>query len=699
MTFLNPAILFGLLAASVPILLHFLNLRKLKRIEFSTLAFLKELQKTKIKRIKFKQWILLLLRILIIVFLVLAFARPTIKSSSFDSSTSKTSAVFIIDNTFSMSVVSNDGSSFNKAKLIAKTLVEGFNNGDEIEIIPVSRTSGKKYNLISDLTLIKKEIDELQLATQRTTLYETILHAGELLFNSDNFNKELYILTDLQMGSFYNSKEELSNLNKLLSGVRIYLINISDKEISNIGIDSLSVNNQIFEKNKIISYTGYIKNYSSKPVSNSIASLFINGKRTAQQSFSLTPNETAKLNFESAVLDTGLNSALLELEDDDIISDNKRFSGFYVPSQLKVLLLYESKEDIFHLSLALKNDYNRSIEIKETAISQTTTIDFSNYNLIIIVGAEQFSNVEKLRSYIQNGGGTLLFPGSKSTINSLKIFSSNFGLSTPMSFVGKINSVENFLEFEKTDLQHAILSDLFTDNLNTKIESPKVYYSLSTLKKSNERTLISLQNKNSFLSEFSLGSGKILLFNTAPILSWSDFPIKSLFAPLIQQSIFYLSSKNFNAKNILAGEEILLNLQNAKSKNIKVVLPQNRNDYFNIDLNYSQQYYSYYKSDLVGSYKFYSGSQMFDFAIANHDPKESISSYHSASDFEVFLNQVNFGGEVIVLEPGSDFLKTVYQSRLGSELWKLFILLTLLVAIIEMLVSKSSKKDLSELTK
>jgi hypothetical protein len=56
MIFLNPAILFGLLAASIPIIIHLFNLRKLKKIEFSTLTFLKELQKNKIRKIKLKQW-------------------------------------------------------------------------------------------------------------------------------------------------------------------------------------------------------------------------------------------------------------------------------------------------------------------------------------------------------------------------------------------------------------------------------------------------------------------------------------------------------------------------------------------------------------------------------------------------------------------------------------------------------------------
>jgi hypothetical protein len=62
MTFLNPFMLFGLAAAAIPILLHLLNLRKLKTVEFSSLQFLRELQRTRMRRIRLRQWILLALR-------------------------------------------------------------------------------------------------------------------------------------------------------------------------------------------------------------------------------------------------------------------------------------------------------------------------------------------------------------------------------------------------------------------------------------------------------------------------------------------------------------------------------------------------------------------------------------------------------------------------------------------------------------
>jgi len=65
MIFLNPAILIGLLAASIPILIHLLNLRQRRRVEFSSLMLLKQIQTSSLKRFKIREWILLAIRSLI----------------------------------------------------------------------------------------------------------------------------------------------------------------------------------------------------------------------------------------------------------------------------------------------------------------------------------------------------------------------------------------------------------------------------------------------------------------------------------------------------------------------------------------------------------------------------------------------------------------------------------------------------------
>ena len=122
MTFLNPIMLFGLAAAAIPILLHLLNLRKLKTVEFSSLRFLKELQRTRIRRIRLRQWLLLLLRTLLVLSLVLAFSRPALRGSlaSLGGTSARSTIVLLIDDSPSMGMRNAGGMLFDQARAAAR---------------------------------------------------------------------------------------------------------------------------------------------------------------------------------------------------------------------------------------------------------------------------------------------------------------------------------------------------------------------------------------------------------------------------------------------------------------------------------------------------------------------------------------------------------------------------------------------------
>jgi hypothetical protein len=695
MTFLNPAILLGLIAASIPVLLHFLNLRKLKKIEFSTLTFLKALQKTKIRRIKLKQLLLLFLRILIITSLVFAFARPTIKSLSLGSSAAKTTAVFIIDNTFSMSVVSGNGSYLNKAKHDAKLLLQNFNEGDEIAVIPVASAQSYDEKLQSNLSAVKKEIEQLSTSFKSNTLNSALVKAGQIIYESKNFNKEIYLFTDLQDGRIYNSRDELSGLKNLLNDTRIYLLNINDKEAINLGVDSFFVNNQIFEKNKPINFTAFVKNYSNNSIDNSVASLFINGKRCAQQSFSAGSGQSVKLNFETTLADTGLVETYVELEDDDINQDNKRFACFYVPDKINVLLLTDNPGDAQFIKLALSNEGSQTFSITENYTSQIASLNLSKYNAIIFIGTGIINGGGKLLNYLESGNGIILMPGSKSSIASMQSLFNNLNLPSPSNFIGQHNSSENSAGFGKIDLQNPLFQDIFESNSKSKIESPEIYYYARINPGSSGKTIIAMNDNSAFLSEFKIGAGKILIYNSAPVLSSGTFPLKSLFAPLMNKSVFYVSQTSGGKQNIFAGGKIIANIQSAANNQLKISKPNGGSEFVNTNSIANKKYFAFDGTDLTGIYKFYSGGKMIDYASVNCDPKESIVKYLSDSEFEKYLEENNFDGKIIPVEPNDNFSKTVNQSRFGTELWKYFLIFALLLAIIEMFVAKSSKKDLN----
>lgn len=701
MTFLNPAILFGLIAASIPIVLHFLNLRKLKRVEFSTLAFLKELQKTKIKRIKLKQWLLLLLRIAIIIFLVMAFARLTVKNFTVgNSSSAKTTAVIIIDNTFSMSVVTGNGSYLNRAKQIAKNLLSNFQDGDEIVLLGVGNLSNEMIQPTTNAKQLAKQIDDLEISVVSRTLNESSVKTAQVLYQSNNFNKEIYLLTDLQKGRIYNSPNELSNLSSIFnSNVRLYLIDLSEKEPVNLGVDEIKPNNQIFEKAKTVSFDVTVKNYSKQSVNNSVVSLFVNGKRSAQQSTNLSAGESKIIPFETTLLDTGLVEIYAELEDDDILQDNKRFFSVYVPDKISVLFLTDNRDEARFVKYAIDDPTKQKVKITENSLSQVSSLNLKNYDAVVIIGSEGNNDLKNLFSYAESGGGLILMPGSQSTLSNFQKLCNALNISSPVSTVGKINSQDSPALFDKINYQDPLFADLFENNKQQQVESPEIYYYFKVVPGGSGKNIISMFDGSSFLSEYKLGAGKVFLFNSSLNLSWNNLPLKGFFAPLINRLVLYSSSKLKEQNTFYAGQNIIADISNHSISQIKIEKPGGQKEYVNSDSLTNRNYFTYNRTDEAGTYKFFSSNKLLDYISVNHDPKESVTDKADFSEFEDYLKQISFGGKTFQLSPNDDFTKVIYQSRFGTELWKYFLITVLILAIIESLVARNTKKDLSSIQK
>ena len=81
MKFAYPEFLYALFAIAIPIIIHLFNFRKFKKIYFSNVEFLKEVQQETQSKSQLKHLLILLSRILAIAFLVLAFAQPFIPVS------------------------------------------------------------------------------------------------------------------------------------------------------------------------------------------------------------------------------------------------------------------------------------------------------------------------------------------------------------------------------------------------------------------------------------------------------------------------------------------------------------------------------------------------------------------------------------------------------------------------------------------
>lgn len=697
MTFLNPAVLFGLLAASIPIIIHLLNLRKLKKIDFSTLQFLKELQKNKIRKIKIKQWLLLALRVLIILAIVTAFARPTIVGVSIGGTTSaaKTTAVFILDDTFSMSVVDQNGSYFNQAKEAIKNILTQFEEGDEFGLVLVSHQPDE-IEMTSNLNKFVQEVDATNISYASGKLNNSIIKAAELIGEAKNFNKEIYVLTDFQKGRLANEDEIIDLKEQLGEQVRLYTFNYSGKEVFNFGIDDLKLNTQIFEKDKPVKFEATLKNYSERTKDNLVVSLFINGERLAQQSINLNSGESKIANLEASARNFGYNDAIIEIEEDDIIQDNKRYTSFFISEKIPVLILADDINDTKLIEAALKSVSEKGyfdITIKKT--EQISGVSLNNFQVIILL-SDNFGNASvKLNQFLSSGKGIIIFPPSENGSSGFNSSLNSIGITSAGSFV-KLEAGQS-IHFSETDFNHPLFENIFMDEKKKQIESPEIFSYFKINPGGKGKSIIKLQDESSFLSEYSICDGKVLLFSSSPVFSWSDFPIKGIFAPLVTKSVMYLSAYNKNEVNYFAGETINVNVAERTLPQIKIVRPDKSEDFINIDENQTSDFISYAATSLAGNYEFLSGEKLLASANVNTDPAESVTEYLTESDFDEYLEKINFNGKHIIIDKNENPTQMILQARFGSELWRYFVLIAILLALVEMTIARNAKKELVEL--
>ena len=699
MTFLNPAILIGLAAASLPVIIHLLNLRKLKKVEFSTLIFLKEIQKNKIRRVKLKQWLLLALRVLIILLIVTAFARPVLKGISIGGTTSaaKTTAVFILDDSFSMSVVDQNGSYINQAVQTIKELLSNFEEGDEAGLILVSGDSEGEVPVTTNINLVEDKLKNINISNASGTINSALIKASGLILESKNFNKEIYLLSDFQKDRIAIN-QNLTDLSQSLNEqVKLYSFDYSGKEVYNIGISKLDVITKIFEINKPILFEATVTNYSDQTVNNLVVSLFTGGKRTSQKSIDLLSNEAKIIQLEGTTNVNGFVDVTVEIEDDEVSADNKRFSSIFIPEKITVLLLYEIFNDIRFVKLALQSaSANGNIELDEEPLSKMGTMKLSNYDAVIIIGSKVIDRPGELRKFVTDGGGVIIFPSSKPELKGFQDILTTLNLPLVKDLIFNPEQINKTVDFEKVDYEHLLLQNIFRDQQKKEIESPVInnYYKISPIGKG--KSIISLIDGSSFLSEYDFERGKIFVLNVSPVLEWSDFPIKSIFAPLIYKSVVYLSAEDRSEAEYIAGKQLNINISRRTMPIIKVIRPDRSEDLINLNGNNSV-FFTYSKTFLSGNYKIYSGDDLLETISVNTDQLESNVKYISDAEFKEYLEAINFKGSHLRITKGEDPVKLILEARFGSELWRYFLNAAFLLALIEMTIARSAKKELVDL--
>ncbi|OGU99323.1 MAG: hypothetical protein A2455_06920 [Ignavibacteria bacterium RIFOXYC2_FULL_35_16] len=167
----------------------------------------------------------------------------------------------------------------------------------------------------------------------------------------------------------------------------------------------------------------------------------------------------------------------------------------------------------------------------------------------------------------------------------------------------------------------------------------------------------------------------------------------------MNKSVLYLASKDKNETSVLAGEDIRIDVRGKSISQLKLLKPDNVEDFLTLNQSDGNAFVKYDKANLVGNYKIASGTKIIDEVSVNADPLESKVKYLDKAEIDSYMSEINFKGNFFWLNKEENIGDAILKARFGSELWKYFLLAALLLAFVEMLVARNAKKELVEVSK
>ncbi len=716
MTFLNPAVLFGLAAAAIPILLHFFNLRKLQIIDFSTLAFLKELQKTRIRRLKLTQLLLLALRVLIVVCAVLAFARPTIPTAFPGlGAKAKSSVVIVLDNSFSMELADERGVRMKQAKEAALRIIRSLGEGDEVALVQMANLDDRRYfEFTRDFGSLSEAVQNLPVAYTTGKLESALRLASSVLVKARNINQEIFIITDNQTNILSDdpgAQRDSATIFPKSAALTIVPIGEDSKAgEKNLSVDSLHLLTRIFEAGKPVEVEARVRNSGKEDVKDVIVSLVMNGERVAQRTVNIPAGETRTVAIAAAAPEVAdgktasrLVRCMVEVEGDVLEADNRRHFGFALPPKPRIAIIGTDEETSL-LALALRSG-NIVSSLSVLPPEALSAMALNDVDAVMLVNLPRFSasDVSRLQAFVQEGGGVFIFGGNRSdgeNYNTGILSALKFGAVSSSDYTQTASASGGEAEFTMVEKGHPLFNGVFKgDNADSKrlVESPRFLRALPLQRNGlTAQALIELPD-GIFLAESKLGTGKALYCAAPPFTGWSNFPVTGIFAPIVFRAASYLTASASAASDAVVGQSvtILLSGKLPKGAALNVTDPANAvsvrqavqmpsGAVLSLEGGVQQPGVYAISTDAGGK----QGAILHTLAV-NAPASESIMTTFSGNEMTTAL--ARFVPEKDQIRVMSDYRKAsieALRTSTGTELWRVFLLGAVLAAIAEMLVAR-----------
>ncbi|MGQ7946982.1 BatA domain-containing protein [Flavobacterium sp. WC2509] len=642
MHFKQPEILYFLFLLIVPILVHLFQLRRFKKEYFTNVRFLKALSIQTRKSSKIKKWLLLACRLLLLAFIILAFAQPFFESK--DSKNVSNKMYIILDNSFSMQAKGKKGELLKRA--IQELLEETPEN------VNFSLLTNTDTYWDTDIKTIRNELQNLKYSATPFQLGNIL---AKVKAHKSVFKKDIVVITDA-VGLTSNQLKNIETDN-----IPYFIIPKAEQK-NNVAIDSVFIRQTLDDFYELsINTTNYSEDF--KPVS---MALYNQNKLIAKTIINFK-NKKQTINF---TIPKQAFHGYVSIEDNDLAYDNKLFFSI---SEIK-------KNNILSIGTPEKNNFLSRIYTNDEFNYSSFTLNSLDYNSIDKQDAIVLNELEEipqalqttLKSFVKKGGNLIVIPSETSDVSNLNAVLQQFDNTQFKSLESKEKLIT------KINFSHPLFAGVFENKTNN-FQYPKIKKEFTVA--STSPAVLNCDDQSPFLTAIKTAASSVYVFSAPININNSNFQQSPLIVPVFYKMALTKLNNGINANTIGNNTTYLVSATLAKDEILTVKNQEEQFTPVQQLLNNKVQLFFNDYPEKAGNYTIYDSTK----------PIENISFNYARTESN--LDQIN---ESLLSDyKTSDSITTIFDTlqsnRSDNQIWKWFIIFALLFLLLEMAIIKFVK--------
>ena len=682
MSFLNPLFLFGLLAAAVPIVIHLFTRRRPRERPFPSLEFLAEVNQSEIRRLRLKQWLLLLLRTLAVAAIALAMARPALRGAGARSGAgAATTVVALVDMSGSMgaaagaSLGGQTATLAGQARRVVEDLLTTLGPADELLLVPYDRAPRPvSTRPSSDVARLRAATQALDAGAMTTDHRAALEFAARALAGAHALNRELFWVSDFQAAGFPAPAGGTAGTFAAAPAgpwaqTRVYLVPLAPRSRANVALTDAALT----PTESGLALTVSATSFGADPGDLAVAARDVRTHDELARGFLGLParGATSTLLPLARVPDEG---GEVTIPDDPLPLDNRRVFAAGRSGTLRVVLREDGPPSA--LRLALEAGSPASGLAIETVAAAALPARLAGADVLVVNDLERLGATETqaVLDFQRAGGGVLVVLGARADAGYWN------GSLLREAGLGALGGAESAAPDAAWRLVRSLAGHAALAGFPARPGEPLTTARFRAVRAfrvaPGARVLLEFDRTHPALVEGT----RVLAFAAGLDPQASDFPVSGAFLPLLHQAVKVLG-RGTAAASLTPGERYstpaatgLWRIEDEQGREVPAELKAAAGATRLVSA----------PLERPGLCRVIQGATVRSTFAVNPDPRES----DLAAVPEAALVRAFPAGRAQVVHPGADLARRVREARYGRELWAWFVALALLLLVAESLLGR-----------